>query len=154
MAPRTRSNRVEKLEHQRLITLGQPINIVGLPALPASLILLVITFFPACQIPERVRTLRDSDAASRHKTLLALTMTCRALRKACLPFLWQRIEARDGMEGVDDLIPTHGGQHWSKSEKTSLQDKTLTREALRQLETVTFREPSYAVHVKCVIRPR
>ena len=148
MPPRTRSNRAEKLAHQRLITLGQPVNAIGLPALPAELILLVISFFPTCQIPERVRGFRNGDFASRHKTFLALTMTCRSLRKVCLPFLWQRIEARAGMEGVDDLIPTHGGQHWSNTNKSVLQEKTLTRDALRQLETVTVREPSYAVHVK------
>ena len=43
----------------------------------------------------------------RNKTVLALAMTCRALRRVCLPYLQQPIEARAGMEGVDVLIATH-----------------------------------------------
>ena len=151
MPPRTRSNRVEKLAYQHMVTLGKPVNAFGLPSLPDELFLLIISFFQTCQIPEETRDLPGNGVAPRHKILLVLTMTCRALRRVCLPFLWQRVEARAGMEGVDDVISGHGGQHWMKTGHLFLYDKALSREVLRQLETVTIREPKYAVYVKYVV---
>ena len=150
MAPRTRSNRVEKLHFQRMVALGVTLNAVGLPALPDELLLLIVSFFPMCRIPEETRSLPENGVAPRHKTLLVLTMTCRALRRVCLPLLWQRIEVRAGIEGVDNVIDTHG-QHWTKKGVPFLNDKGLAREALRQLETVTIREPKYASYVKYVL---
>ena len=132
---------------------GLPVNAVGLSALPDELFLLIVSFFPTYQIPEETRDLPDNGVAPRHKTLLVLTMTCRALRRVCLPFLWQRIEARAGMESVDNVIATHGGQHWTNKGIAFLYDKGLAREILRQLETVTIREPKYATYVKYVLIP-
>jgi len=152
MPPRTRSNRAEKLNHQRMVTLGIAFNDVGLPALPDELLLFIVSFFPTCRIPEETRELPENGVAPRHKTLLVLTMTCRALRRVCLPLLWQRIEARVGMEGVDNIIDTHG-QHWTTKGVPFLSDKGLACEVLRQLETATIREPKYATYVKYVVVP-
>jgi len=149
MAPRTRSNRVEKLAYQRMVALGVPVNAAGLPALPDELFLLIISFFPTCRIPEETYQLPNNGIAPRHKVL---TMTCRALRRVCLPFLWQRVEARAWMESVAGVISTHGGQHWMKKECSYISDKALAREVLRQLETVTVREPKYVAYVKYVMR--
>jgi len=120
------------------------VNAVGLPALPDELFLLIVSFFPTLRIPEETRGLHDNGYAPRHKTLLVLTMTCRALRRVCLPLLWQRVEARAGMQSVADIIPTHGGSRL-------IHDKSLSREVLRQLATVTVREPKYAVYVQYVV---
>ena len=52
-------------------------NAIGLQVLSDELLLLVVSFFPTNRIPEETRELLDNGLALRHKTLLALTMTCR-----------------------------------------------------------------------------
>jgi len=147
------SNRAEKMEYQRMAVLRMPANATGLPSLPDELLLLIVSFFPTYQIPEETRELPDKGLSPRYKTLLILTMTCRALRRVCLPFLWQRVEARAGMEGVDNVIASHGGQHWTEKGRkgTFLYGEGLAREIRRQLQTVTVREPKYATYVKYVV---
>ena len=141
MASQARSNRA---------ALGMSVNAVGLPALPDELLLLIVTFFQTCRIPEQTPKLPNNGLAPRHKTLLVLTMTCRTLRRVCLPLLWQRIEARNMMEDMVNVI-TAQGRRRTKGKPSFLFNDGLTREIRRQLEIVTVREPKYANYVKCVV---
>ena len=152
MSLRRRSNRTEKVEYQRTAGLGTPTNVIGLPSLPYELLVLIVSFFPTCRIPDETYDLPNNALVPRHKMLLVLTMTCRALRGVCLPFLWERIEARFGMEGVDNVIAPHDAQHWTEKapRATVLHGERLAREIRRQLQTVTVREPKYATFVKYV----
>ncbi|KAJ3517117.1 hypothetical protein NLJ89_g707 [Agrocybe chaxingu] len=152
MAPRTRSNRVEKLALQQLLASGQPINIHGLPALPDELYLEIASQFPAMPVPT-LRIPKGSEAEEYHDryfTLLSLTQTCQALRRVFLRYLWQRIEVYDGMKAVEGTLGGGQRHHDWRSVRGQALGKAYAQELVRQLEVVTIRDPSLAVYVKCV----
>ena len=145
MAPRTRSNRVETLAREKMLASGQTFNTSGFAALPDELYLEIISHFPAYPIPCGHKSVKVQAVRDRHLTLLALSQTCRSLRPAFLRYLWQRIEAYDGMEtGKGQLHRRHGRSSSASS------NKRYAEELVRQLEVVTVREPNLARHVKSV----
>ncbi|CAA7265303.1 unnamed protein product [Cyclocybe aegerita] len=149
MAPRTRSNRVEKVALQQLLASGQPINTHGLPALPDELYLEIASQFPAMPVPTP-EIPQGSEAEKYHDryfTLLSLTQTCQALRRVFLRYLWQRIEVYDGMKAVEGTLGNGGQGHGWRSARRQALGKGYAQELVRQLEVVTIRDPSLAVHV-------
>lgn len=155
MAPRTRSNRGEIVEKQRILASGGRLNSKGLPALPDELYLEIASYIPTRIVPtldEKVDA--DSEAPRyRHFTLSALSQTCRTLRRFFLRCLWQRIEVFDGMEtGNGPLLSTRGrymgGMLYPPIKR--IRGDRYAKELIRQLEIVTVRNPDLAQYVKSV----
>ncbi|CAA7265313.1 unnamed protein product [Cyclocybe aegerita] len=85
----------------------------------------------------------------RRQALLALTQTCRTLRRVFLRYLWQRIELYDSIE----IREAYGAimAQYQPHPCCPPADWALKRHAevlIGRLETVTIREPSLAFHVK------
>jgi len=127
MAPTTRSKREKPAA---IVTTGIVANTRGFPALPNELYLEIVSNLPACPIPHDVWVGEERDPY-RQLALYYLTQTCRSLRNFFLRYAWERIEAFGGM--------------WTP--KGKLSDKKLAEEILRQLETVTVRNPDLQKHV-------
>lgn len=148
MAPRTRSNRAEKLAKEKLLARGVVLNSRGFPALPNELFMEIISYFPAMPVPQVV-WLEEKTDPHRHVTLLALCQTCKALRTFFLRHAWERIEVFGGM-----WTPLHGRlvseeeERYRSWETRILFDKKFGEEVLRQLEVVTVQNPELAQHVR------
>jgi hypothetical protein len=74
MAPRTRSNRAEKLAVQKLLSSGISVNNCGLPALPNEIYLEILSHMPALPIPHDVWVDKKTDPL-RQLTLYYLTQS-------------------------------------------------------------------------------
>ncbi|KIM45472.1 hypothetical protein M413DRAFT_442140 [Hebeloma cylindrosporum] len=74
---------------------------------------------------------------SRRERLIALSQTCRNLRRFLRPYVWCRIEV------LDRMIPT-------TVQSVMDAEPRLALELVRQLEIVTVRDPSLAEYVKVV----
>ncbi|KAJ3511959.1 hypothetical protein NLJ89_g3803 [Agrocybe chaxingu] len=142
MAPRTRSKRAaEKLAVQQLLASGQ--NAKGLLALPDELCLEIASHFPSVPVPTPlIRKDEESERYHhRYPALLSLSQTCRALRRVFLRYLWQRIEVHEQMKADERTLRNSGELYYCRT------DKPHMKELVRQLEVVTIRDPSLAVHV-------
>ncbi|KAK2462992.1 hypothetical protein APHAL10511_004979 [Amanita phalloides] len=109
------------------------LNTKGLPTVPAELLLEILSYMQTMPIPCNSEPIR-AEYKERSMALCALFQTCRSLRSALRPFVWERIE-----------VCTANGDtfsnRWCKDVATDL---------IEQLEIVTIREPSFASHVKTV----
>ncbi|KDR68760.1 hypothetical protein GALMADRAFT_146102 [Galerina marginata CBS 339.88] len=126
------------------------INTQGLPALPDDLHLEIISHFSFQPVPTKqkhwpetfdVRSLRD-----RHLALRSLSQTCRSLRPFYLRYLWQRIEVFDEMETDKGALEFVHQCDMRRSGNTKM-DMLYVEELSRQLEIVTIRDSSLALHV-------
>ncbi|CAA7267715.1 unnamed protein product [Cyclocybe aegerita] len=146
MAPRTRSNRVEMLAKQELIAKGMPPNAHGLPGLPNEIYLEILSHIPAAPVP--TLTMIDEAHRDRHQTLLALSQTCRSLRRVFLPRLWQRIEVLDDKhEGYGRAVMYSRVRGYERPNKP---DRKFVEDLVSLLEVVTVREPNLAIYVNVV----
>jgi len=108
-------------------------NTSGLAILPDELLLEVLSYYPDSKLEVGQYSRKDADAHfSRRERLIALSETCRNLRRFLRPYVWCRIEVLDRMTAEETL-------------KTNQQ---LALELIRQLEIVTIRDPSLAEYVK------
>ncbi|KAK2462994.1 hypothetical protein APHAL10511_004981 [Amanita phalloides] len=112
------------------------LNAKGLPTVPAELLLEILSYMQTMPIPCTCEPMRARNKERERKmTLFALFQTCRSLRSALLPFVWERIEVY-----TPDTSRSFNN-HWCKNIATDL---------IEQLEIVTIREPSFASFVKTV----
>ena len=149
MAPRTRSNRTEKLALQKLLSSGVSVNTRGLPALPNEIYLEILSHLPALPIPSDVWVDKKPDPL-RQLTLYYLSQTCQSLRKFFLRFAWERIEVFGGMWTTMGRLATMAERNKRGLELKQVGDKTLVKEILRQLETVIVRNPDLRQYVSWV----
>ena len=118
------------------------VNTRGLADLPDEIYLEMVSHIPSVAIP----TLIHSDSypkirRSRRQTFLSLSQTSRSLRRFFWRYLWQRIEVREGMKigDKDDTL---------NATLSSASSKKYATELVRQLESVTIRNPQLAQYVK------
>lgn len=111
-------------------------NTTGLAILPDELLLEILAYYPDNE-PELNEDIgRDADAHfARRERLIALSQTCRNLRRFLRPYVWCRIEVFTGMRVSTGILTTK---------------RQLAFELIRQLEIVTIRDPSLAEYVKYV----
>ena len=147
MAPRTRSNRAEKLANEKLLARGIVLNSRGFPTLPNELFLEIVSYFPAMPVPQVAWPDEKTDP-HRHVTLLALSQTCKALRAFFLRYAWERIEVFGGMWTPHGRLVTEEEERYRSWEMRVLFDKKFGEEVLRQLEVVTIQHPELAQHVR------
>jgi len=118
----------------------------GIMALPNELLLEILTHYP---IPlatgeDNLKGAINAEAhLSRHTTVLALSETCSPLRRLFRPFVWERIEVFSGMLTKQGTLAPQKGKEG---------DEQFALELLRQLETVTIRDPTLAECVKYVLK--
>ena len=107
-------------------------NTTGFAILPDELLLEVLSYYPDSKLEVSEHSRKDADThSSRRERLIALSETCRNLRRFLRPYVWCRIEVLDKMT----------------ADKT---EQRLALELVRQLEIVTIRDPSLAEYVKYV----
>jgi hypothetical protein len=122
-------------------------NTSGLLSLADEIYLEILSHLPAFPIPTEHRGTDTELYGHRRLVLDALSQTCRTLRRVFLRYRWQRIEVYDRMDlGRGPLR----GMGYKKSRATSV-GKVYAVELIRQLETVSVRNPSLAECVTCVI---
>ena len=113
----------------------------GLEALPTEILLEIIAYTRAPDIPWPNLHPPDPASSERRKTILALSSICRSLRIALIPVLWETIEACTARGArVDDPLHKRNKRWW----------KSIYKSTLRQLEIVSTRQPLYASYVKYV----
>ncbi|KAJ3507702.1 hypothetical protein NLJ89_g6160 [Agrocybe chaxingu] len=85
----------------------------------------------------------------RHPTLLALSQTCRSLRRIFLPLVWQRIEVLDDEhEGYGRAVMY---SRVRRNQRPKKPDRKFVEDLVSLLEVVTVREPNLAVYVNVAI---
>ena len=109
----------------------------GLAIFPDELLLEILSYYPDNEPDLNEDIGRDADAHfARRERLIALSQTCRNLRRFLRPYVWRRIEVFTGMRiSAGILLRTK---------------RQLAFELIRQLEIVTIRDPSLAEYVKYV----
>ncbi|PPR07602.1 hypothetical protein CVT24_006972 [Panaeolus cyanescens] len=125
-------------------------NARGLPALPDELLLEIISYFPPL-IPRpsysEDRYVRGS-GFGRRSALVALSLLCSNLRRFVMPYIFETIEVYTGTIvdcGVKKAPLILGGPLDSH-----VTDKHFATELLRQLDTVTQRQPALIFRVQTV----
>ncbi|KDR68761.1 hypothetical protein GALMADRAFT_231112 [Galerina marginata CBS 339.88] len=125
------------------------INTQGLPALPDDLHLEIISHFSFQPVPSKEKHWSETfdGLRDRHLTLLSLSQTCRSLRPCYLRYLWQRIEVFDGMETDKGPLQFVDRTRRRRRGEITAMNKLYVEELSRQLEIVTIRDSSLALHV-------
>ncbi|KAF9466938.1 hypothetical protein BDZ94DRAFT_1211895 [Collybia nuda] len=145
MASRTRSgkglNKDENSAREKTHD-ARPVNSSGLPALPVELLLEIISHFLTVAIPKFQSGVYHAGYLDRPNVLQALSRVCRSLRSVFLPYTWQRIEVCASARMTC--------QTWVHRNIKIPWERDLAYELIRQLETVTIRNPALAEHVKIV----
>ncbi|KDR79820.1 hypothetical protein GALMADRAFT_1165011 [Galerina marginata CBS 339.88] len=143
---KAKSARPEKIE----VKDGARINTRGLPMLPDELLLEIMSFLPpksdllSMELTDPRDLAQDaSDYAAKRDTLMALTQTCRNLRRFFRPYIWSRIEVHHGIR-VGEAVSAV----WNRGSTSANIGRMLNAELVRQLEIVTVRDPSLAKSVK------
>jgi hypothetical protein len=111
-------------------------NTTGLALFPDELLLEILSYYPECELdPNEEYSKQDADAQfARREALIALSQTCRNLRRFLRPYIWRRIEVFIGMRvSAGEVLNT---------------EEQLALELVRQLEIVTIRDPDLAGYVK------
>ncbi|KAJ3517114.1 hypothetical protein NLJ89_g708 [Agrocybe chaxingu] len=150
MTPITRLHHTKAASGQDLSArrTDEPVNKSGLPALPNEIYLEIVSHLPSMPIPIlNRRSIEDESHSDRRQTLLALTQTCRSLRRVFLRYLWQRIEVYDGMQTSKGHLAVTYPRLLPGRPPTNLAHKQHAVELIQQLETVTIREPGFALYV-------
>jgi len=108
-------------------------NTTGLATFPDELLLEILSYYPDSEPELNEDVARDADAHfARRERLIALSQTCRNLRRFLHPYIWRRIEVFTGMRVSAGILGT---------------SRQLAFELIRQLEIVTIRDPSLAEYV-------
>ncbi|KIM45480.1 hypothetical protein M413DRAFT_341656 [Hebeloma cylindrosporum] len=111
-------------------------NTSGLAIFPDELLLEILSYYPDSEPELNEDTGRDADAHfARRERLIALSQTCRNLRRFLRPYVWRRIEVFVGMRVSAATLGTK---------------RQLALELIRQLEIDTIRDPSLAEYVNVV----
>ncbi|TRM67528.1 hypothetical protein BD626DRAFT_625964 [Schizophyllum amplum] len=115
-------------------------------SLPDELLLEVVNSYPRVSLHTKRTALYGEEYLVRHRSIYALSQTCRRLRNVFLPYVWQSIEAFASKYQVDDP---------AKPNRMNLPDgilwkKELATDLVRQLEIVTIRDPTLAPYVQTV----
>ncbi|KAF9482387.1 hypothetical protein BDN70DRAFT_919168 [Pholiota conissans] len=122
------------------------VNTRGLPCLADELYLEIISYFPAFPLPTKHEPKNIKKYGDRRIVLDALSQTCRSLRRVFLRYRWQRIEVYDKMQvyaGGPTLCSVTSNNHMRRVERDP-KLRSYAEELVRQLETVTIREPGLA----------
>ncbi|KAJ3507701.1 hypothetical protein NLJ89_g6161 [Agrocybe chaxingu] len=119
-------------------------NAHGLCALPDELYSEIVAHLPSVPI---LCNLRDpvQECLYTRLTLSALSRTCRVLRRAIVPHLWQRIEVYDGMMTASGTLRVAS---FRQNTPENQRNQRFNGEVFRQLEVVTVVDPSLAAHVR------
>ncbi|KDR77409.1 hypothetical protein GALMADRAFT_245602 [Galerina marginata CBS 339.88] len=125
------------------------VNAKGFPTMPDELLLEIMSHCPKPRdvISTEATEDRAEDAmvyAMRRDMLLALSQTCRNLRRFFRPYVWSRIEVCRGMLDESPADGLGGKIHVAEVRQM------YNEELVRQLEIVTERDPSLAEHVKLI----
>ena len=125
-------------------------NTRGFSVLPIELLLEILSHFELPPMPsaKRPSAFQNRDRFQRREALIALSLTCRSLRRVFHPYIWERIEVLSGM--------VIGGRIVKRDELEStcfccgsLRDpQQFYKELLRQLRIVTRLHPALAKHVR------
>ncbi|KAI5890194.1 uncharacterized protein SCHCODRAFT_02600850 [Schizophyllum commune H4-8] len=113
---------------------------MALDTLPTELLMIIISHYP--RLPINIGGCLPTQAQEylvRHRTIYALSQTSSRLRSVFLPLVWQSVEVFCPMVRVED--GKMEGARWKKEMATEL---------VRQLETVTIRDPTLAEYVQSV----
>ncbi|KAK0186731.1 hypothetical protein F5146DRAFT_1227324 [Armillaria mellea] len=114
----------------------------GLACLPTELLLEIISQFPSPPLKASMfycLTVSGRDLTERSAVLVSLSQTCKAYRHIFLPMLWEKLEA---FQCTDPNVEVH-------PELPEWQQK-VTSTIVRQLETVTIRDPALTDHVQSI----
>jgi len=116
-------------------------NTHGFSVLPDELLLEIISHFELPPMPsaKRPSAFQNRDRFQRREALIALSLTCRSLRRVFHPYIWERIEVLSGM--------VIGGRIVKRDELESKKE-SFYKELLRQLRIVTRLHPALAKHVR------
>ena len=109
-------------------------NTNGLAILPDELLLEILSYYldSEPELDDDVGKNADAHFARRER-LIALSQTCKNLRRFLRPYIWRRIEVFTGMHVSTGTLRTR---------------RQLAFELIRQLEIVTIRDPGLAEYVK------
>ena len=118
-------------------------NTHGFSVLPDELLLEIISHFELPPMPsaKRPSAFQNRDRFQRREALIALSLTCRSLRRVSHPYIWERIEVLSGM-----II--RGRIRVVKRDELESKKETFYKELLRQLRIVTRLHPALAKHVR------
>ncbi|KAF9482366.1 hypothetical protein BDN70DRAFT_991165 [Pholiota conissans] len=119
---------------------SRPVNAQGLPCLADELYLEIMSYFPAYPMPTTHSYEDMKKYGYRRLVLDALSQTCQSLRRVFLRYRWQRIEVYPQMRLGSFRLP--GIQY--KNGKATANTRYYAEELVKQLETVTVREPALA----------
>ena len=118
------------------------INTSGLAVLPNELLLEIVSYLPSLPALSGNHEYKDAMAYMKQRDLfLALSMSCRHLRRFFRPYVWRRLEVTSGMCIRQTTLHRGSGKEG---------DVAYATELVRQLEVVTIRDPSLAEYVQYV----
>ena len=120
------------------------VNTSGLAILPDELLLDIVSYLPSLPAPsESHASSEDAMAYAQQRDLfLALSISCRHLRRFFRPYIWRRLEVTSGMRIGETILHPQSGKEG---------DVAYATELVRQLEIVTIRDPSLAEYVQYVL---
>lgn len=128
---------------------SESVNDHGFPALPLELVLEILSYFLSSPVPSTTALYEPLPPgfSRRTKTTRLLSQLCRSLRTILLPFAWRTIEvcslkARRWASSGSGTFKLPDGR------VTRTFKRDLARDLVRQLETVTIRNPSLANYVQ------
>ncbi|PBK71198.1 hypothetical protein ARMSODRAFT_954971 [Armillaria solidipes] len=117
-------------------------NATGLACLPTELLLEIISQFPSPPLKASMfycLTVGGKELTERSAVLVSLSQTCKAYRHRFLPMVWEKLEA---FQCTDPNVEVHPElPEWQQN---------VTSAIVRQLETVTIRDPALAYHVQSI----
>ncbi|KAL1696666.1 hypothetical protein GGG16DRAFT_120897 [Schizophyllum commune] len=135
-APRSSPKESSESNPIGLDTTSEFPNTSGLPALPLELLLEIIDYFAKeLYTYPSPRTYLD-----RRDVLIALSQTCRALRRKTLPLLWKDIQAFASTASISAKSWRGSWREWRQA---------VNKELIRQCFAV-FRAPNIALYVESV----
>ncbi|KDR85673.1 hypothetical protein GALMADRAFT_234678 [Galerina marginata CBS 339.88] len=142
---RLRRQKVRKVQSPNLSSKAKDdavvVNSSGLAIFPDELLLEILGHYPEIPFPTvEQQEFNANDHIARRETLLALSKTCRNLRRFFRPYIWHRIEVCAGMRVENHIL--QAGQNLDKVK--------FNLELVRQLEIVTIRDPTLAEYVTVI----